>query len=171
MTKISSRIATILSIVIVSVGLDQWTKQLAIQHLEGAADQQVIGEFLRLTFVRNKGAFLSLGANLSEGMRNVLLNFFPAALLVALFVYILRSKSINKWQIIGLAFIVGGGLSNIIDRFLYGHVVDFLHMKALGLQTGIFNVADMAIMLGMFIILPFAFKKEPENKNILPESD
>lgn len=171
MTAISTRVSTILAIVIVSVGLDQWTKQLAIQHLEGAPDQQIVGDLLRLTFVRNKGAFLSLGSNLSEGMRNVLLNFFPAALLVGLFVYLLRSKSIQKWQVIGLAFIVGGGLSNIIDRFLYGHVVDFLHMKALGLQTGIFNVADMAIMLGMFIILPFAFKKEPNDKKILPESD
>jgi signal peptidase II len=97
-------------------------------------------------------------------MRNVLLNIFPALLLVALFVYVLRSLSINKWQIIGLAFIVGGGLSNIIDRILYGHVVDFLHMKAFGLQTGIFNVADMAIMLGMFIMLPFAFQKEKKDK-------
>lgn len=154
----------VLAIVAVSVGLDQWTKKLAVDYLQGEPDQFFLGELFRLTFVENRGAFLSLGANLSEGMRNILLNIFPALLLVALFVYLLRSRSINKWQVLGLAFIVGGGLSNIVDRIMYGHVVDFLHMKAFGLQTGIFNVADMAIMLGMFIMLPFAFQKEPKPK-------
>lgn len=164
MTNFKTRLIAVLAVVIVSVGLDQWTKKLAVDHLFGEPDQFFFGDLFRLTFVENRGAFLSLGANLSDGMRNILLNIFPAVLLVALFVYVLISRSINKWQIIGLAFIVGGGLSNIVDRILYGHVVDFLHMKAFGLQTGIFNVADMAIMLGMFIMLPFAFQKEPNPK-------
>lgn len=162
MNKFLTRILTVVSVVVVSVGLDQWTKKLAIDHLKEQGDQIFFDELFRLTFVENRGAFLSLGANLSPGMRNLLLNIFPALLLVALFVYLLRSKSINRWQVVGLAFIVGGGLSNIIDRILYGHVVDFMHMKAFGLQTGIFNVADMAIMLGMFIMLPFAFRREPK---------
>ena len=164
MNNFRTRLFTVLAVAVVSVGLDQWTKKLAIDHLQGEPDQFFMGDLFRLTFVENRGAFLSLGANLSDGMRNVLLNIFPAVLLVALFVYVLRSLSINKWQIIGLAFIVGGGLSNIVDRILYGHVVDFLHMKAFGLQTGIFNVADMAIMLGMFIMLPFAFEREKKSE-------
>lgn len=169
MNKFSQRLIAVLAVITVTVGLDQWTKKLAVDHLQGEPDQFFFGELFRLTFVENRGAFLSLGANLSDGMRNVLLNIFPAILLIVLFVYLLRSRSLNKWQIIGLAFIVGGGLSNIVDRILFGHVVDFLHMKAFGLQTGIFNVADMGIMLGMFIMLPFAFRKEPEEEKNVSE--
>ncbi|PHI19315.1 signal peptidase II [Lewinellaceae bacterium SD302] len=164
MNTFSSRLTTILAVVIVTVGLDQWTKKLAVDHLQNADDQLVLGEFFRLTFAKNRGAFLSLGSELDEGMRNILLNLVPAVLLIVLFVYLLREKRINRWQVIGLAAIVGGGLSNIIDRILFGYVVDFMHMKVGNLQTGIFNIADVAIMIGMGIMLRYAFQKQPEEE-------
>lgn len=168
MNTFSSRLTTILAVVIVTVGLDQWTKKLAVDHLQNADDQLVLGEFFRLTFAKNRGAFLSLGSELDEGMRNILLNLVPAILLIVLFVYLLREKRINRWQVIGLAAIVGGGLSNIIDRILFGYVVDFMHMKVGNLQTGIFNIADVAIMIGMGIMLRYAFQKQPEEEVIEP---
>jgi signal peptidase II len=86
-----------------------------------------------------------------------------------LLIFIFREKKLNGWQTIALALIVGGGLSNIIDRLIYGHVVDMLHIQLTDkLQTGIFNVADMAIMAGMFIMLPFVFRKEKSEE---PEPD
>ncbi|MEO0734361.1 MAG: signal peptidase II [Bacteroidota bacterium] len=144
----------------VTVGLDQWTKVLALNHLQGQPDIFYLNDILRLTFVRNTGAFLSLGSDLGPVLRPVLLNAFPAILLVALLVFIFREAKLNRWQITALALIVGGGLSNIIDRLLHGNVVDMLHLKVGSLQTGIFNVADMAIMAGMFMMLPFVFRKE-----------
>lgn len=162
MKYIKTRWLPVLIAVGTTVGLDQWTKQLAITHLQGQADHLFFGELFRLTFVRNTGAFLSLGSDFGPVLRTLLLEGFPAVLLIALLVYIFREKRLNSWQVVALALIVGGGLSNIIDRLMYGHVVDMLHMKFAGLQTGIFNVADMAIMAGMFIMLPFAFKKEEE---------
>ncbi|MEM9836226.1 MAG: signal peptidase II [Bacteroidota bacterium] len=159
MKNFSTRLTTVLAIIVVTVGLDQWTKKLAVDKLQNAADQEIFGELFRLTFAKNRGAFLSLGSELSEGLRSVLLNWMPAALLVALFIYLLRDKQINKWQIFGLACIVGGGLSNIVDRILFGYVVDFMHMKAGSLQTGIFNIADVAIMIGMGIMLRYAFQR------------
>jgi signal peptidase II len=163
MKPITKRILVVLGIVLLSVILDQWTKELARQFLQGEADQQILGDFFRLTFVENKGAFLSLGAELGEGLRYLLLNIFPSILLVVLLFYTIRGKDMGWWQIVALSFIIGGGLSNIYDRLLYGKVVDFMHMKALGLQTGIFNVADVSIMIGMFMMLPLMFKK-PESK-------
>ena len=153
-------------VVAVTVGLDQWTKHLATVHLQGEPDQFYLGGILRLTHVHNTGAFLSIGSGLNDFWRPILLNLFPALLLLALLYYIFREKLLNAWQVIALSLIVGGGLSNIVDRLLYGHVVDMLHLKAFGLQTGIFNVADMAIMGGMFIMLPFALR--PERK---PEAE
>ncbi|OAV44870.1 signal peptidase II [Lewinella sp. 4G2] len=148
----------------ITVILDQWTKQLAIEHLQGQPDQFYLNDILRFTFVRNTGAFLSLGADFGPVLRTLLLEGFPAILLVALLVYIFRERRLNGWQVVALALIVGGGLSNIVDRLMLGHVVDMLHLKLFGLQTGIFNVADMAIMAGMFIMLPFAFAKDDEEE-------
>ena len=160
MKTFSSRLTVVLVVVAVSVGLDQWTKYLATQYLQGEPDQFYLGDVLRFTYVHNTGAFLSIGSGLDDFWRPILLNLFPALLLIALLYYIFREKMLNVWQVIALSLIVGGGLSNIVDRLLYGHVVDMLHLKALGLQTGIFNVADMAIMAGMFIMLPFALRPE-----------
>ncbi len=152
-----SRIGILLGTVALTVGLDQWTKVLANNYLQGQPDQFYLGDLLRLTYVHNTGAFLSLGSDLGPTLRPILLNLFPALLLIGLVYYIFRESRLNRWQLVALSLIVGGGLSNIIDRLAYGYVVDMLHLKAFGLQTGIFNVADMAIMAGMFIMLPFAF--------------
>jgi signal peptidase II len=160
MKQLKSRLLIVAIVVTVSVGLDQWTKYLATVHLQGEPDRFYLDGILRLTHVHNTGAFLSIGSGLGDFWRPILLNLFPALLLVALLYYIFKEELLNRWQVIALALIVGGGLSNIIDRLLYGHVVDMLHLKAFGLQTGIFNVADMAIMAGMFIMLPFALRPQ-----------
>ena len=157
MNNLRTRLLILLSTVVVTVGIDQWTKVLATTHLQGQPDQFYLGDLLRLTYVHNTGAFLSLGSDLGPTLRPILLNLFPALLLIGLVWYIFRELRLNRWQLIALSLIVGGGLSNIIDRLAYGYVVDMLHLKAGGLQTGIFNVADMAIMAGMFIMIPFAF--------------
>ena len=63
--------------------------------------------------------------------------------------------------------IVGGGIGNLYDRIAYGSVTDFMHIKFGVLQTGVFNVADMSIMAGMFIILFHAwFKKKPAEAEV-----
>ena len=150
-----------------TVGLDQWTKQLAIEHLQGKGDIPYFDGLFRLTYATNTGAFLSLGENLGPWLKPILLNALPALLLIGLLVFIFRERKLNGWQTVALALIVGGGLSNIIDRLIYGHVVDMLHIQLTDkLQTGIFNVADMAIMAGMFIMLPFVFRKEKTEEEV-----
>lgn len=53
----------------------------------------------------------------------------------------------------GISFVIGGGIGNLYDRVLYGSVTDFMHLKFGIFQTGIFNMADVSIMLGMLIIV------------------
>ncbi|MCX8211930.1 MAG: signal peptidase II [Lewinella sp.] len=161
MTKTNNRIAIVAGAILVTVSLDQWTKALAIEHLQGQQPTYYLDKMFSLTFAKNTGAFLSLGENLGPVMKPILLNALPALLLVGLLYFIFKEKNLNRWQTMALALIVAGGLSNIIDRLLYGHVVDMLHIQLTdSLQTGIFNIADMAIMAGMFIMLPFVFQKE-----------
>ena len=76
-------------------------------------------------------------------------------------------RTVNTWQIIAYSFILGGGVSNIYDRLLYGSVVDFMNMGIGTLRTGIFNFADVSIMIGLFMILPYLFKKPPPKANNL----
>ena len=164
MTSTKDRIYLAVSAIAISVGLDQYTKYLALEHLQGQPDVDYWGGLFRFTFARNTGAFLSMGSDYGPVLKTLLLEIFPVLLLVGLLVYIFREKFLNRFQVIALALIVGGGASNIVDRLLYGHVVDMMHIDLGGKwQTGIFNVADMAIMAGMFIMLPFAFKREPHD--------
>jgi signal peptidase II len=91
---------------------------------------------------------------------------FVTILLVFLFGYIIYKNDLTKIQITAFLLFLGGGFGNLIDRFFNdGKVVDFILLQAGGLHTGIFNVADMYVTTGVFLIL-FAslFEKFSENK-------
>ncbi len=155
-----NRIILVLLTIGANIGLDQWTKIWARETLQFAPSRSYWNDFFRLTYVENRGAFLSLGSDLPEGIRILLLHVFPVLLLGALTVYAMFSKAINRWQIIGMSFIIGGGISNVVDRIAMGQVTDFMNMGLFGVRTGIFNFADVSIMVGLAIMLPFAFQKE-----------
>lgn len=157
-----TRIITVAVIIAANIGLDQWTKAWAENTLPYRTTYASYWDgFLKIIYVKNDGAFLSWGSELEGMMRYVVLYGFPAVLLGALTLYAMRSQALNKWQIIGMSFIIGGGISNVYDRIQYNAVTDFMNIDFFGLaKTGIFNVADMSIMLGLGIMLPFAFQKE-----------
>ena len=165
------RILLVLGIIIANIGLDQWTKVWARETLQFKPMESYWNDFFRLIYVENKGAFLSLGADLSDGVRIVILHFFPAILLAALTLYAMFSRALNKWQIIGMSFIIGGGISNVYDRIVYEAVTDFMNMGLFGVRTGIFNFADVSIMVGLGIMLPFAFQKEPGKEELKQEEE
>ena len=135
----------LLAIMLAVIGIDQYTKILA-RPLARMAPKHY-GP-LTLTYAENRGAFLSLGANLPEGMRAWLFNGVVAVGLVAVIVMLLRRRDPHSDDV-PFALIVGGGIGNLIDRVLFhGAVTDFLYLHAGTLHTGIFNVADMAITAG-----------------------
>lgn len=157
------RMALVILIVLINIGCDQATKQLAKEHLMQVDQISCLGGFFRLSYVENKGAFLSLGAGLSEQLRYWALLILPLALLAGLLIYTLFSKNVNRWQAIAFGFIIGGGASNVWDRILYGQVADFMNMGIGSLRTGIFNFADVSIMVGLGIMLPMIFKKQEKD--------
>ncbi len=164
------RILTVVSVIIVVVAVDQYTKYWAVQNLKGDRDipYEYLGGFFQFTFAMNEGAFLSLGSDLSANLRFFALTILPVLVLLFLLYQTLFSKQLPYWHIIAFSFILGGGFSNIYDRILYQKVVDFMMMEAFGLRTGIFNIADNAIMLGLFIILPSIFTPNKKNKKEEP---
>lgn len=154
-----NRYLIVLGISGTSIALDQISKVVARAHLEGQPVRHYLNDLFRLLFVENEGAFLSLGSGLSDNLRLFALTLLPVVILGFLLVYILRSRSLNTWQLIAYSFILGGGISNIYDRILYGKVVDFMNMGIGDLRTGIFNVADVCIMTGLFMLVPYIFVK------------
>ena len=82
----------------------------------------------------------------------------------------MRSNSISRYGLNGLGFIVGGGIGNMIDRILLGSVTDFLHMDFVLFRTGIFNAADVSIMVGMFLLLFQSFFHRSDTKSVLTDN-
>jgi signal peptidase II len=151
------RYLLVIALLICSVGLDRWTKLLAIEHLKDEPMRDIVGRFFQLVFVENTGAFLSFGANFPDVVKLIVLTIMPAVLLGALLLYTLFSTQLNTWQVIAFSLISGGGISNLFDRITEGKVVDFMIMGIGSLRTGVFNTADVCIMIGLFMMLPYMF--------------
>lgn len=148
------------SVFTASVVLDQVTKQWAIEVLKPRPPSSYLGDTFRLVFATNEGAFLSLGANLPPALRTALLSGAVGILLLALTVYALTSRKVSMTEAVGYALIASGGGSNWADRLRFnGSVVDFMNMGLGSLRTGIFNVADLAIIAGI-VVLFFTSKKQ-----------
>lgn len=165
--KGKAKLTLISIIVILNIIADQVTKVLARKHIEYNEVIEVIGKYLIFTKVENRGAFLGMGSSLSPVMRSILLLVLPAAVMIGLLVYMLRSKDLTKTSLWGLSFIVGGGIGNIFDRIVYGSVTDMLFIDLQFAHTGIFNVADISVMVGTGLILLEQFL--PKNKELATE--
>ncbi len=139
------------------LALDQATKVLARLYLAPRPPIELLGGFFVLTYTENAGAALSLGESLPEPYRSLLLTVGIAALLSGVLVFALRRPEISRGELAACGLLLGGGVGNLIDRLLFdGRVTDFAIVGIGRLHTGVFNVADMAIMAGMgmlFVLL------------------
>ena len=154
MMKTNLRAALVLLIMSACVGCDQATKLVARAHLPLHATISLFHDTLRLERTQNPGAFLGLGEGLPSLGRLIALTLGGAILLAGVAWWTLRSTRIRPVQVVGAGLICGGGLANLIDRLAAsGNVTDFLNVGVGPLRTGIFNVADMALMLGVAILI------------------
>jgi signal peptidase II len=134
-----------------TVGCDRVTKHIAAQNLAGRPTQSYFADTLRLGYAENTGGFLSLGANLPAPVRTIIFTSATAVLLVLLIAAAWRNGW-DRWRTVALSLFIAGGASNWVDRFTTGMVVDFLNMGIGSFRTGVFNVADVAIMAGVALL-------------------
>ncbi len=161
------RLAIVAAIILVSVILDQITKRMAIAWLMGHPPIIYWGDFFRLQYAENTGAFLGIFGKMSANIRNFLLIGFNSIILIAVALFLLRRHAIANTMAIAFALILSGGIGNLIDRVIYGGVVvDFMNMGLPWLpiggwepRTGIFNVADLAIVGGLVLVILTEFMK------------
>lgn len=164
------RIALILIIIFANIGCDQVTKDLARKNLEYHESVPVLGDFLVLIKVENEGAFLGMGSDMAPILRTILLLILPCVVMIAVLVYLIRNKDMNMINLWALSFIVGGGIGNIYDRLLYGQVTDMLFLDFQFAHTGIFNMADVSVMVGTGLILLDQFTPKKKQSVELKES-
>jgi signal peptidase II len=149
---------SMLALAAATVGCDRVTKHVATLTLEGQPVRSYLGDTIRLGYAENTGGFLSLGAELPDSVRTAVFTIATGLVLLALVVVAIRGRW-SGLKLAALVLFVAGGASNWIDRALRGSVVDFLNVGIGSLRTGIFNVADMAIMLGVALLLLAELRK------------
>jgi signal peptidase II len=163
MAGFSAPVRRLVLVSICVILLDQLTKWLIVRHLPLYANITVIDNFFNITHVLNPGGAFGFFAEQSPGIRKFIFLFLSSG--VALFVLWLYRKTAESHIFLsyGLSLIFGGALGNLIDRFRFGKVVDFLDFYVGALHWPAFNIADSAISIGMGILIYHViFNKLPE---------
>lgn len=150
---------------VITLILDQWSK-ITIDNSMSLYESIAIIPFFNLTYVRNLGAAFSFLSDAGGWQRW----FFSAMALIistVLVVWLYRLKKHETLLAVALSLVLGGAIGNLIDRLAYGYVIDFLDVYYQNWHWPAFNVADMAISLGVFLMLleSFGVGKKPEEEN------
>lgn len=163
--KSTPLLKTVIGIILGILLLDQITKQLARIFLQPLYSVSVMGDYFRLTYIENPG--IAFGLRIGNKVIFTILSIM-AVIIIFYYLFSLRDHKILR---LAFASILGGAFGNLIDRFLYGRVVDFLDFEFFDINIPpfrllffnfsgyqmdrwpVFNVADIAVTIGMFMII------------------
>ncbi len=146
-------LSLILSVAAFTIVIDQISKQLILKAFRPGEILPVIPGFFNFTLTFNPGAAFGLWSNLPSGWREVALGLSIALALVAVVVFLMHPNCQSNLARVSLSAVLGGAIGNIIDRFTYGSVVDFLDFYIGDYHWPAFNIADSAIFLGIMVVV------------------
>lgn len=149
----SSKSTRIVVLVAVIVAFDQLTKFIVDRSMPLHHSIPIIEGFFSLTYVRNTGAAFGIFAGSAELFRRPFLILVSVVAIGFIVVMLKRLRDSEKWLVTALAFVLGGAIGNLIDRVLYGEVIDFLDCFWGSYHWPAFNVADSFITVGVTITL------------------
>jgi signal peptidase II len=147
------------------IGCDQWTKRIAVERFQRAPAMSFFGDTLRIQYAENPGAFLGAGKDLPQTQRFWILVVVNSVFVVGFAAVAFVKGSFGRMQTLAITLFLAGGIGNLIDRIFHdGLVIDFLNMGIGPVRTGIFNVADVAIMaaFGLLLLQPGPKSQSPE---------
>ena len=135
------------------IGWDQATKGWARSYLDNREPISIFHDTIRLIYVENTGAFMSWGAEWSQNLSFWVFTILPIVLLFGFLYFVLKKwNQISLLQVISFCMIFSGGIGNVIDRIVrHRHVTDFINLGFQDFRTGIFNVADLYVTLGVIL--------------------
>jgi signal peptidase II len=147
--KFNKKLLYLIVISPVTVLIDQFTKMLAEESLSFGIRETIIDGFFYLTLLYNRGAAWSI----LSGNRWLLVLVSFVATIGFIVYYLKRLNNSKAVLLIALSLIVGGTFGNLIDRALYGQVVDFLDFIIIGYNYPVFNFADTFLVVGMGLLI------------------
>lgn len=149
-------------IIVVLTLIDQITK-LAMYGIANGKEGYsipIIENFFHLTYVENRGMIFGL----AQGKINIVTIFSAILIVVVIAMEYKNFKNYSKWTKIGISVIAAGAVGNMIDRIFRGYVIDMIDFR--GIWHFVFNVADMYVHIGIYIIvIDYLIKKYKENKS------
>lgn len=149
-------------LILLLIGLDQLTKQLVHQNM-ALYDSIELLPFFNLTYVRNYGAAFSFLSDAGGWQRW----FFTTLAVVISTVIAVWMSRLPRQQIklgLALSLVFAGAIGNLIDRSIYGYVIDFFHLYYQTWHYPAFNIADSAICIGAALIIWDSFSSDSEAK-------
>ncbi|MDZ7343589.1 MAG: signal peptidase II [candidate division KSB1 bacterium] len=144
--------------------LDQITKLVVKSRFYYGESIEIFGDLLRLTYIQNEG--MAFGIRFGG---KLFFTIFASLASVIILVYLYRMRHERFFPRLSLALILGGAIGNLIDRFAYGAVVDFIDVGIGSTRWPVFNIADSGVTVGM-IILIFIVLFEKEKQEPKPAS-
>jgi signal peptidase II len=161
-----------LALSLLVVVLDAWTKWLVNARIALHDSIPVIPNVFQLVHVRNTGAAFGIGANAESALVPLLLNGGAIAVFFIVVVYAFRAAITDRMLQTGLHLILGGAIGNLVDRFRFRYVVDFLdfYVNVGGREHHwpAFNVADSAICIGIALLFLDMRRQPAESEEPLP---
>ncbi|WP_264314190.1 signal peptidase II [Thalassoporum mexicanum] len=130
---------------LICLGLDQATKHVVMTQMQLYDVIELIPGFFQFNYVTNKGAAFSMFSESGEWLKWVSLVVSLGIASIGCF-----GGRLNRWEQLGYGCILGGAIGNGIDRFAYGHVIDFLDFELINFP--VFNIADVSINIGLFFM-------------------
>lgn len=146
-----------------TLGLDQWTKELARQLLRprGPLHPKVIVEgYFDLRYGENPGGAFSVLQDVAGG--RLLLALLAMATFLLILLYRRKSPGASMRLHIALGLVAGGAAGNLVDRVLYGRVTDFIVWKVGPREWPAFNIADAALCIGVALMVAHIILSRPE---------
>lgn len=145
-------------LILLLLALDQWTKHLAVVHLKNSRAISLIDGVLELKYLENRGSAFGILQN-----QKFFILFVGFVFMAAVLFFLFKLPMAKKFVIVHvlLSAIVAGGFGNMIDRFRFDYVVDFIYFALINFP--IFNVADCYIVvstIGLFILFMFVYKEK-----------
>jgi len=140
---------------IICILIDQITKLIVTSNFELNHSISLIDNFFSLTFVRNNGAAWSIFSG--NRLFLIIIGFLA---IILIYKYFIKNRKLRKFEIITYGLLLGGIIGNLIDRIVFGYVIDFLDFLIFGYNFPVFNLADTFIVVSVFLIIVDVFRGE-----------
>ena len=120
----------------------------------------VINKFLNITYVHNTGVAWSMFSH-----NTILVLAISLFVIIGILLYIKNNNPQTLFEKFAYSLILGGALGNFINRVVWGYVIDFIDVKIFNYDYPIFNLADVFIVIGVFMLVIWTWRHENGNRS------